>query len=64
MGNKPGPRRQFTEAEQAEQAALARRMVADGATWAQIISAFVVRGWEMSPAQLRYRMLEWGIRRA
>lgn len=58
-----GPRRRYSPDVESEQADVARKLVADGATWSEIIVAFASRGWHMSQSLLKLRFAEWGIRR-
>ncbi len=58
-----GPKRRYSPAVEAEQAKLAAQLVAQDATWSEMIVAFAARGWEISQTLLKLRIAEWGIRR-
>ncbi len=58
MGGR-GTRSRFTADVIEQQKDLARKLVADGATWARITAEFYNKGWEYSSSLLHKRVVEW-----
>lgn len=61
MAYRGGPKRRYTEAQEAEQKAIAERMRGNGAAWSEVLAALVACGYTMSLATLQKRAAEWGI---